>query len=100
MGRTGTSQSLAEAARRTLRQWRTPADLEEARSLQWALARQVRAEDGPTRWRWVLGLDSAFVEGGRRIVAGAVLWDAAQRTKNSPTCRASCPSGRHRVTCG
>lgn len=80
MGREGTSRSLAEAARRALRQWRTPADLEEARSLQWTLARQVRTEDGPARWRWVLGLDSAFVEGGRRIVAGAVLWDAAQRT--------------------
>ncbi|GBC84858.1 Endonuclease V [bacterium HR11] len=78
--RTDASRSLAEAAQQALRQWRMPADLKEARNLQWTLARRVRTEDGPTQWRWVLGLDSAFVEGGRRIVAGAVLWDAAQRT--------------------
>ncbi len=75
----GVTRSLAEAARQALDQWQTPADLEEARDLQRTLARRVRAEDGPTRWRWVLGLDSAFVEGGRRILAGAVLWDAVRR---------------------
>jgi len=74
------SRSLAEAAWQALRQWRTPADLQEARNLQWTLARRVRAEDGPTRWRWVLGLDSAFIGGGHRILAGAVLWDAVGRT--------------------
>ncbi len=66
------------AVHRAMHAWIQPRDFAEARAIQYRLARQVRVDDGPTEWRWVLGLDGAFVRDDRVMLAGAVLWDRMQ----------------------